>query len=109
MFQCSNDKDLIRPKTSRGGRALARLFDYYLIHQNSNQIHNPLNIRVYLVSSFSIYKFTIMEAIIKAIDSLPRSVKIFVGAMMGLQALAIGSWLIMMLREGRSNEKEKQS
>jgi hypothetical protein len=50
-----------------------------------------------------------MEAIIKAIDALPRSIKIFVGAMMGLQALAIGSWLIMMLRESRSNEKEKQS
>jgi hypothetical protein len=50
-----------------------------------------------------------MEAIIKAIESLPRSVKIFVGAMMGLQALAIGSWLIMMFRESRSNKKEKQS
>jgi hypothetical protein len=50
-----------------------------------------------------------MEAITKAIDALPRSIKIFVGVMMGLQALAICSWLIMTIRESRSSKKEKQS
>lgn len=51
-----------------------------------------------------------MEEITKLIDSLPSPVKIFVGAMLGMQVLAFTAWIVMMLREGSNKEdKEKQS
>lgn len=53
-----------------------------------------------------------MEAIIKAFTDLPKPLKIFIGGMLTLQGLAIGSWLILMVkaeRQGRRNKKEKQS
>ena len=53
-----------------------------------------------------------MEAIIKAFTDLPKPLKIFIGGMLTLQGLAIGAWLILMVkaeRQGRRNKKEKQS
>lgn len=58
------------------------------------------------------YKDKTMEAIIKAFTDLPKPLKIFIGGMLTLQGLAIGAWLILMVkaeRQGRRNKKEKQS
>jgi hypothetical protein len=50
------------------------------------------------------------DAISKIIDPLPYSVKIFIAAMISLQALAVLAWMIMMSREiSRKDTKEKQS
>ena len=41
-------------------------------------------------------------------DKFPPSVKLVVGAMLSLQLLGFGAWILMMMREGRM-KKEKQS
>ena len=50
-----------------------------------------------------------MVSIDKLYDSLSTPMVFFIGAMLGMQALAFGAWMVMMLREGKNNEKEKQS
>ena len=50
-----------------------------------------------------------MEEITKLLDSLPRSIKIFIGGMLGMQALAFSAWFVLMMRERSDGEKEKQS
>jgi hypothetical protein len=50
-----------------------------------------------------------MVEIAQLYDSLSAPMKLFIGAMLGMQALAFGAWILMMLREGKNNEKEKQS
>jgi hypothetical protein len=50
------------------------------------------------------------DALAKIIDPLPYSIKLFIGAMLGIQALAILVWMIMMGNEiSRKESKEKQS
>jgi hypothetical protein len=50
------------------------------------------------------------EALSKIIDPLPHGIKIFLGGMLAIQALAIFSWLVMMVREiNNKDSKEKQS
>ena len=49
-----------------------------------------------------------MEMVDKLLDSLSPPIKLFIGAMLGIQALAFGAWIFMMLRESRKS-KEKQS
>lgn len=50
-----------------------------------------------------------MVEISKLYESLSTPMTLFIGAMLGMQALAFGAWMVMMLREGKNNEKEKQS
>ena len=52
-----------------------------------------------------------MDQIAKLIDSLSPPIKFFIGAMLGMQALAFTAWIVMVMREGSSSEekKEKQS
>jgi hypothetical protein len=50
-----------------------------------------------------------MAEIAKLYDSLSAPMKLFIGFMLGMQALAFGAWMVMVLREGKDNEKEKQS
>lgn len=47
-----------------------------------------------------------MEEITKLMDTLPTAIKIFVGAMIGMQALAFAGWIVMSVRES-NKEKEK--
>ena len=49
-----------------------------------------------------------MVEITKLLDSLSPSIKVFIGVMLGVQALAFAAWIVMMFREG-SREKEKQN
>lgn len=49
-----------------------------------------------------------MEIITKLFDSLPYTVKIFLGAMIGMQVLAILGWLILMRNEISTSEKAKE-
>jgi len=41
-------------------------------------------------------------------EKIPPSVKVVIGAMLSLQLLGFGAWILMMMREGRI-KKEKQS
>jgi hypothetical protein len=50
-----------------------------------------------------------MGAIDNLYDSLSTPMGVFIGAMLGVHALAFGAWMVMVLREGKNNEKEKQS
>jgi hypothetical protein len=50
-----------------------------------------------------------MVEIAKLYDLLSTPMKLFIGAMLGMQALAFVAWIVMMSREGKNNEKEKQS
>ena len=50
-----------------------------------------------------------MEQIIKVISELPPTIKIFIGVMLGIQTLAFSAWIVMMMREGSNDKKEKQS
>ena len=50
-----------------------------------------------------------MEEITQLLSSLPASIKYLVGGMFGLQILAFSVWMIMMLRESKNSNKEKQS
>ena len=45
------------------------------------------------------------------LDALPSSVKMVIGVMLGMHALAFAGWMVMLLRErsNNNNEKEKQS
>jgi len=48
------------------------------------------------------------EELLGIFEKLPSSVKVIVGAMISLQILGFGAWILMMMREGRT-KKEKQS
>jgi len=50
------------------------------------------------------------DAVSKIIDPLPHSIKIIIGVMLGLQGLAVVTWMVMMGKEISGKEsKEKQS
>ena len=49
------------------------------------------------------------EGISKLIDSLPLAATVFLGAMIGLQAMAFIAWMVMMRNEISNKEKETQS
>lgn len=51
---------------------------------------------------------TMKEELLGIFEKLPSSVKVIVGAMISLQILGFGAWILMMMREGRI-KKEKQS
>ena len=51
-----------------------------------------------------------MAEINEVIASLPRPVKIFIGGILAMQALAFVTWMVMMMREGSTKkDKDKQS
>ena len=51
-----------------------------------------------------------MPEITKLLDALPQTVKLFLGAMVGMQVLAILAWLVMMGKEiSNKDVKEKES
>jgi len=50
-----------------------------------------------------------MEEITKLFDSLSPTVKLCIGAMLGIHALAFAAWIFMMVRERSNAEKEKQN
>ena len=49
-----------------------------------------------------------MVSIDKLYDSLSTPMVFFIGAMLGMQALAFGAWMVMMLREGKNNKMRER-
>eukprot|EP00956_Cyclotella_meneghiniana_P027559 scaffold62042_cov73-Cyclotella_meneghiniana.AAC.2 len=74
-----------------------------LLHANATQ-------STQLPSSFQPNSSMLPDAVSKIIDPLPHSIKIIIGVMLGLQGLAVVTWMVMMGKEISGKEsKEKQS